>query len=219
MRDGTWIDMQTPTGPVDRVKIMWIRITRTDEEIGVEQVWLGADEVVHRAAFLFDLEDCMACGPTVVGPLDVRPYQPSRVEKIYTARARRKAEDATVAQAISIRDVQVAEIIIDATCMLFSYLTREDLVTCAPDYNHCHHRHQAMLVMLLMTDMSPHTICTRVFNYRSVQPMMTARWKLSGDEGMVNACRKIRGLVEAKTGCSTRRSDLETWPELEPITK
>lgn len=223
MRDGTWLDMRIPFGHAERVKIVSLLITFSDERITIEQVWFGADERVYRRQFECDLEDCLCCEPTRVGPLDVNPLERGRSEKIAAGQAKRKAERMEREREIGKRDAQVAEIIIQATLKAFTYLERATFLGTKDAYQGnqyvSHHRHQAMLVMLVMTELSPQEICTKVFAYKSVQPLMTARWKLHGDEGMVAACRKIRGFADVKAGYSTRRSNLETWPELEPITK
>lgn len=187
MADGTWLDMRTPMGRAIRVRVTSLLITPDADELGIEQKWVGEDDRVKDRSFSFDAEEIWDCQPTAVGLLDVVPLK-----------GRAASPDPAPPKATALDSQDVVDAVVAATCVVFDYLKPADLYGPNMEGRFVHHRHQAIIAVYEMTDIPPRQICTRVFTYRSPQPWFTACWKLSGDDGMRQAVKRIGTLADAQ---------------------
>lgn len=201
MRDNVWLDIHVAThGNMERVRILKLTITFEHDYLEVEQRWFNKNERVQTQRYDIDLEDCWNCRPTTVQFLDVTPFGDEH----------EAAEPESLpADFMSMDEQAIVDAVLDGLCLLFNYLDRDELMSCGADYRHCHHRHQAIIAIYEMTNLSPMAICRRVFRYRSPTPWTTAEYKTRGDsdhaKGMRGTVVKLDVLVQQRLGRQCRR--------------
>lgn len=175
LRDLSWLDMRVVGyRHVERVRVVSITINREQDFMQVYQEWPDEEEGVATKTWYVDCEDVMWCRPTVFELADVTMMAEN------VGAGPRKPDDSfewwltkmSVRYTESLTEEQLDEII----AMVYGN-GRQKAPTTQPVIDI---RHLMLLVMYEITEDTEMDICQGL-GYKSVQPMMTARWKAKGD--------------------------------------
>lgn len=186
LRDGTWLDMRIVEGraaTLERVRVDAIIVRRADEEIELSQESAelnDGEQVVFTSNHRVPAEAIRWARPTAFNDAtEVRAYNPA------TATGERPDPDLYLA-AVAVASAQSS--VLDGETVL--RLAREgDL----------HWRYWLMLVVKETTDLAPGQI-TRLFGYRSPQPLVSARRKYARDGQDMRELKRIVKRVERLRG-------------------
>lgn len=163
MRDGHWLDIRHDQELIQRVRILQIVVRLETEDIVLRQEWLDEDaadeDYYHRQLITIDSDGIWKVRPSTVHPSEVKPHGtlPPPPE----------------AQSDELQE-RVASVVLDAAAKHYG-IARDALVQ---ESHYLPARQVTMLVVYEMTDLSPHDIATRHFEYKSQTPLISARDKI-----------------------------------------
>jgi len=170
MRDGTWLDVMTGEGFLQRVRIVQVIVGRRREQIAFRQQWLEGnqhDTWLCKQRIVVDAWSIWQIGPTRFSVDEVQQWGES-------PRAAEPEKKAPIELGDELSQM-VAEGVIQAAVLRYN-TTVEDLKDIAYQ-RQTSQRYVAMLVMFEMTDLTPVQI-TAQFGYRSQMPLVCARDRL-----------------------------------------
>lgn len=205
MRDGTWLDVRTEDGLLERVRITEIRVRVQGEDVIVRQDWLH-EEDYRRAEHALDSDVIWRVNPTTRKIADVTPFGG-------VTRTVQAGEPAAVIGAIV------------GTVVFTAGGKAEELTSPRvgkEPWELTNARHQGIYLAFEMTDLSGHDICTGYFGYKSQGPFLLARDKarhsLDAQTGYyvrptatspndwVKQLRRLAGVVDQQLGFKSRRA-------------
>lgn len=173
MQEGTWLDVRTGDGVIQRVRVLEIVVRVKTEEVRFRQEWLVDEEDFYKQEIVLDSEDIWRVTETNYHIMEVQPYG---LAKRATPVGVNSGETETSAFA-----QLVVETVVKAAQFLYQ-INYTDLME-SNDWVILNRRHACLLVVYEMTDLSPRTICVSHFKYRSQQPLLTARDKVRPGTG------------------------------------
>lgn len=193
LRDGTWLDMRIDEERVNRVKIIEISVHKTGESVVVKQNYMKGDNYCSDR-LVFDAERIWSCKPTEVELLDVEPFEPEPVIGIAPHRPSETIDEYTQ---------RIVDAVLVACVHLYPGISVATLIEPNSDYKEIHYRHQCIIAIYEMTDLTQGAICKQVFNYASPTPWVSARYKADSKydsgkqaEGFKHGVRQIAQVAE-----------------------
>ncbi len=198
----SWLDMRVlGLGLFERVRIDALVIRRDDDELVVVQQWLCNEGLAERE-HVIRVEDVVRCKPTIFTVEDVTPWV--RAPLLTKGLALGDSHEWLVARTAVCFTEGVTEAEM-AAFMADPYGRARD----AEGQRRIDTRHLVVLVMYEISTEPDLDICRRA-GWKSVQPMLTARWKFAKEKphGKPQHGRFARALERAEQlgGVSTGRA-------------
>lgn len=171
LRDEDWLDLRVVEhGIMERVLVEGVVIYRDSEDVDVRQDWV-VNGVVQTANYLVSRDKIMVCRPTSFEVEDVTPVR-LKAAAIQGVKEGRWAMVKEAAKSVLAMDEETFTYALDGIPLRYMLIT----------------------AMYEISDESDLEICRRI-GYMSLQPMISARYKVK-TEGWVDNVRRIVALCE-----------------------
>lgn len=201
LRDGTWLDLRTEDGLVQRVRVTEIIVSVDHDDVRLFQQWFDDDYSFNKRSFAIDAEAIRRVQPTACQRVsEVVPWvadmRDDTTPVIFNAETEQELLQCVLASALFMFDVKLNEL----------RATREIGPTEVTQ------RYACLIVLYEMSNLHPKDICEALgYSKGSVQALISARYDMCGANPVqerIDATKRLGKLVDQRMPrkCRTSRA-------------